>query len=132
MSILAGALRAGRAQAESRFTETLTFYTSTVTQNPDTLIDTVTETAIHAAIPGRIKYPTSTVSESSAVGQVFAAQDVQAHVAVGSATNVRADHFCRVTASTVDPGLVGRVYRVKGSAQSGQVTAHRFPVEEVS
>lgn len=132
MSILAGALRSGRRQAESRFTETLEFYVDGgIVTNPDTLVDTRSTTVLHT-VPGRIKYPTATVSQSAAVGQSFATQDVQAHVAVGSTPSVRPDHFCRVTASTVDPGLVGRVYRVKGSAQAGQVTAHRWPLEEQS
>lgn len=131
MSVLLGALTMGRKQAVSRFTETFTFYTSATTQDAN-LDDVVTETVVHAAVVGRVKYPTATVSESTAVGQRFAEQDVQVHVAVGSAPLVRADHFCRVTASSVDPGLVGRVFRVKGSPQAGQVTAHRFPVEEVS
>ena len=122
-----------KAQAVSRFTETFTFYKSgPAVVNPDTLVSAPSETVIHAAVAGRVKYPTSTVSESTAVGQRFAEQDVQVHVAVGAAPLVCADHFCRVTASVVDPGLVGRVYRVKGSPQAGQVTAHRFPVEEVS
>ena len=132
MSILAGALRAGRRQAGARFTESLNFYVDNgVTTNPDTLVDTRTTTVLYT-VPGRVKYPTSTVSESAAAGQSFATQDVQVHVAVGSTPNVRPDHFCRVVASTVDPGLVGRVYRIKGSAQAGQVTASRYPVEEAS
>jgi hypothetical protein len=37
-----------------------------------------------------------------------------------------------VLASSVDPSLVGRKFRVAGNAQAGQVTSHRYPVEEVS
>ena len=120
-----------RAQAASRFTETLTFYSSTTTED-DNLDTVTTETNIHTDVPGRIKYPTSTVSESSAVGQRFAEQSVVASVAVGSTPNVLTDHLCRVVASTVDPGLVGRVFRVTGQPASGAVTANRYPLEAVS
>lgn len=133
MSLLTGALGMGRAQAESRFTETFTFFTSVPGDpNPDTLEDTTIETPIYTGVLGRVKYPSLTVSTSSAVGQTFATQDVNVSVAVGTIPLVHEGHFCRVTASTVDPGLVGRKFRVKGSAQAGQTTAHRFPVIEVS
>jgi hypothetical protein len=121
-----------RALASSRFTETLRFYIlNGTTTDPDTLEDVEDITVLHT-VAGRVKYPTLTVSERSAVGQVFATQSVNVHVAVGSAPDVRANHFVTVTASTADPALVGRVFRVTGNAQSGQVTAHRFPVEQVS
>ena len=48
------------------------------------------------------------------------------------APDVTVDTLWRVTASTVDPSLVGRVFRTKGLPQAGQVTAHRFPVESVT
>jgi hypothetical protein len=122
----------GRSMASSRFTETLSFYSDDgTTVDPDTLNDVEDVTVLHT-VAGRVKYPTLTVSERSAVGQVFATQSVNVHVAVGSAPDVRTNHFVTVTASTADPALVGRVFRVTGNAQSGQVTAHRFPVEEVS
>jgi hypothetical protein len=122
----------GRAKAAERFTESLRFYSSDgVTVDPDTLDDVEATTVLHT-VPGRIKFPTLTVSERSAVGQVFATQQVNVHVAVGSTPNVRVDHFVVVLASTVDPSLVGRKFRVSGNAQAGQVTSHRYPVEEVS
>lgn len=121
----------GRQMAASRSTEVLEFFSAVKSQDPDTLNDITTETILHT-VPGRIKYPTTTVSESSAVGQRFAEQSVIASVAVASTPNVRTDHFCRVVSSLVDPGLVGRVYRVAGRPASGQVSAARYPVEEVS
>jgi hypothetical protein len=127
-----GALGMGRVMASSRLSETLKFYSvDGTTVDPVTLEDVEDITVLHT-VPGRVKYPTLTVSERSAVGQVFATQSVNVHVAVGSAPNVRTNHFVTVTASTADPALVGRKFRVTGNAQSGQVTAHRFPVEEVS
>lgn len=129
---IAAALPGFRAAAESRFSETLTFYTSIHGTDPDTLVDTDIETVIHADIPGQIKYPSSAVSESSAVGQRFAEQSVIAKVAVGATPNVRTDHMVRVVASTVDPTLVGRTFRVTGWPQSGSVTSHRYSVSQVS
>lgn len=129
MSLLHGALAMARATAEGNFTEVFTFYTSTPGTDPDTLEDIEVESPIHALIPGRIKYPTATVSESTAVGQRFAEQSVIASVAVGSTPNVLTDHLCRVVSSTVDPGLVGRVFRVTGQPASGQVSAWRYPVQ---
>jgi hypothetical protein len=127
-----GALGMGRVMASSRLSETLKFYSvDGTTVDPETLEDVEDITVLHT-VAGRVKYPTLTVSERSAVGQVFATQSVNVHVAVGSAPDVRANHFFTVTASTADPGLVGRKFRVTGNPQAGQVTAHRFPVEEVS
>lgn len=127
-----GALTMGRAMAESRFTETFTFFSSVRGVDPDTLADADVETVLYSAVLGRVKYPSLTVSTSSAAGQTFATQDVTVSVAVGAAPLAHEGHFCRVTASTVDPGLVGRKFRVKGSPASGQVTSHRFPVSEVT
>ena len=127
-----GALTMGRSMAASRFTESLQFFSADgVTVDPDTLNEVEAITVLYT-VPGRVKYPTLTVSERSSVGQVFAAQSVVVHVAVGSAPNVVTNHFVRVVASTSDSLLVGRKFRVSGSPQSGQVTSHRFPVEEVS
>jgi len=131
VSLLQGVLAMARSATEGNFTESLTFFSSVTVQNTETLTDETTEAPIHT-VPGRIKYPTSTVSESSAVGQRFAEQSVIASVAVGSTPNVRTDHFCRVVSSTVDPGLVGRVFRVTGQPASGQVSAARYPLEAVS
>lgn len=121
----------GQAMAAGRASETFTFYAlGPLVEDPVSLESVPSEIVLHANVPGRVKYPSTTVSEPDVVGQRRAEQDVQVRVAVGAAPLVRPDHFCRVTASTVDPGLVGRVFRVKGSPQGGQVTAHRFPVEE--
>jgi hypothetical protein len=86
----------------------------------------------HYSGAGRIKYPTLTVSEKTPVGQTLAAQDVTLHLPVGLASQVRVDDVVKVTGSTVDPDLIGRVFRIKGLAQAGQVSAHRFPVESIS
>lgn len=132
MSLLDGALSFGREYTVSRFTETFEVYTETKTLNNTTGEYTTTRTLFYEGLAGQVKFPTLTVSEREQGSQVPAAQDIVIKVAVGSATNVKVNHLWLVTASTVDASLVGRVFRTKGLAQSGQVTAHRFPVESVA
>jgi hypothetical protein len=131
VSLYLGALSLGRRQAEARFTETFKAYTVARVLGEDGLY-TDTETTVYASVSGRVKYPTLTVSEREQGNQVPASQDVEVHVAVGSTPDVVVNVLWRVTASTADSDLVGRVFRTKGSPQSGQVTAHRYPVEQVS
>lgn len=131
MSLLQGALGMGRRQKESRFTETLEAFTVASVEGEDGVFADV-ETSLYTGVPGQVKYPTFTVSERPQGGQVPAVQDIEIHVAVGATPNVAVNTRWRVTASTVDVSLVGRVYRTKGEAQSGQVTAHRYPVERVT
>ena len=80
----------------------------------------------------RVKFPTLTVSERTPGGQTIAVQDVTLHLPVGFTSAIRIDDVVTVTGSSVDPDLVGRTFRVKGLAQGGQTTAHRFPVEAIS
>ena len=135
MTMLAGALALGRGHASTLFTETLQFFAhGAVTINPETLAETATDTVLFT-VPGRIKFLSMnslTPTEVETSGQVIAVQNTFAVVAVGSTPDVAADHFVRVTASTADSTLVGRVFRVTGLPQSGQVTAHRYPIEEMS
>jgi hypothetical protein len=131
VSLLGGALSMGRAQAEARFTETFTVYTVESVLGADGLY-TDTEVTVYASVAGRVKYPTLTVSEREQGAQVPAVQDVHIHVVAGATPDVGVNVLWRVTASTADSGLVGRVFRTKGEPQSGQVTAHRYPVERAT
>src|SRR5690606_10793964 len=79
---------------------------------------------------GRVKYPTMAVSDRDEPSQVFGVQDVALSVPTDSPELVEGDEVL-VSASTADGGLVGRTYRVAGSAQAGQTTAHRYPVKEL-
>ena len=133
MSLLTGALAMGRAQANARMTESVTVTTTApgtvMDESTGAYPDTITS---HYSGSGRIKYPTLTVSEKTPAGQTLAAQDVTLHLPVGLASQVRVDDVVTVTYSSADPDLVGRVFRVKGLAQAGQVSAHRFPLESLS
>lgn len=132
MSVLGGALGMGRAQAAKRFTETLTAFYKTTTLDPATGLYEPTEVVLYANVPGRVKFPSLTVSSTEVGAQVPAIQDVHVHVAVGACPNVGVGHLWRVTASTADPSLVSREFRTKGLPQAGQTTAHRFPVSQES
>lgn len=130
MNLIHGALRMGRRQTAARFTETFKVFTvARVLGAGGGYTDT--EVTVYASVLGEVKYPSLTVAERAQGGQVPAVQDVLIKVAVGSTPNVVVNTLWRVTASTVDPDLVGRVFRTKGEAQSGKVTAHRYPVERV-
>lgn len=132
MSLLSGALGMGRAQAEARFTETFMVFTVETVLDEATGLETPTEMTVYASVRGRWKSPTLTVSERAQGAQVPAVQDTQIHVAVGATPLVGVSTMWRVTASDADPSLVGREARTKGLPQAGQVTAHRYPVEEVN
>lgn len=132
MSVLQGALGLGRRQAEARFTETLEAFTESRVLDDSTGEYAVTEVVVYSGVAGRVKFPTLTVSEREQGAQVPAVQDVQVHVAVGATPLVVVNTYWRVSASTADVSLVGRVFRTKGQPQAGAVTAHRYPVEAVS
>lgn len=121
-----------RAQAESRFTEVFTAFTIENVLNESTGLYEPTEVVAYAGVAGRVRYPSLTVAERAQGSQVPAIQDVTIHVAVGATPNVAVNHMWRVTGSTSDASLVGRVFRTKGESQAGQVTASRYPVERVS
>lgn len=132
MSILHGALAMGRRQAESRMTETFKVFTESSVLNESTGLYVMAEVTVYASVAGRVKYPSMVVQEPSQAGQVLAVQDVHIHTAVGSTPLAVVGTLWRCTASVVDSGLVGRVFRTKGKPQAGQVTASRVPVEEVT
>lgn len=121
-----------RAAAESRFTETFTAYTVAKVLDEATGGYVDTETAMYAGVSGRVKFPSGTVSEPSQPGQVRAVQDIEVHVAVGATPNVAVNVLWRVTDSTADATLVTLTFRTKGIPQSGQTSAHRYPVESVT
>ena len=124
-------LQAGRQFQEDSFTETITAGVFAKTVDPDTLetIRTmVTEIYTGAAL---VKYPTLTVSEREAGGRQYAAGDIVVKLPIG-AFLLPLDTVIIVDDSSADPSMIGREYRVKARPQSGQVTSHRYPVEETS
>ncbi len=130
MSVLS-ILARGRERAAERATETFTFFTTSVVDDPDTLQPTTVETVIAADVPGRLKIASSAVSEEEIAGQAPAVMQREIHVPVGS-VSVGSSVSVRITASTADPGAVGRVFQTGMRSGVGQVTVWRYPVTEVS
>jgi hypothetical protein len=118
-----------RRQAESRFTERLKFFTAVESTDPDTFEVATVETSL-GTVPGRVKVASFQGQDPEVAGQYPVVSRLEVHVAVGS-VNAPPDTFVRVLASTMDPGMVGRVFRVSDRPSMGQVTAWRYPVEEV-
>lgn len=100
--------------------------------NTDTLVTERTLLTESYSGIGQIKYPSLTVSERNAGGQQVAATSPVLKIPTDSGLDIREGHLVRVTASTIDGSLVGREFRVAAWPQSGQVTAHRYPLEELS
>lgn len=125
------ALDAGRRMAVSMMTETVTVGTESKATNPATGDPVRTVASPVYSGVAQVKFPSLVVSERDVQGQQVAATSpvLKLPVAVGS---VLTGHVVRVTASSSDPTLVGRWFRVKALPQSGQVTAHRYPLEEVT
>lgn len=130
MSALHGLLAMGRARIGETFTETIIggrFVRGTL---PDGSVGrTLAEKRYEGR--GRVKYTTLVVQDGKAAGELVAAQSVVVKIPADSPLLVKGDEF-EVVTSTVDGSLVGRHYRVDGAPQAGQVTAHRYPVTEVS
>jgi hypothetical protein len=129
MSTLMRALGMGRQLAEARMTETVTvgLYKDGTDASGNATRVLVTERYSGKA---RIKYPSLAVTERSEPSQAFGVQELTLSIPMGSPA-VREGDEARVTASTVDSSLVGRVYGIKGAPQSGQTTAHRYPLQEL-
>lgn len=119
-----------RAEAESRMTEKVTvgLYrdgTDPVTLNPTRVIEQERYTGI-----ARIRWGSREVSNSQATGSPTAMQEPYLSVPFGT-IRLFTDDEVDCTAST-DPLLVGRRFKISGAAVAGQVTAYRYPVEELS
>lgn len=129
--MIAGVLGMGRRMAVSRMTETVTVSVESKSTNPSTGDPVRTVSSPVYSGVAQIAFPSLVVSERDVQGQQVAATSpvLKLPVSVGV---VLTGHVVRVTASTSDASLVGRWFRVKSPPQSGQVTAHRYPLEEVT
>jgi hypothetical protein len=148
---LAAALPFLRQQAESRMTETVRAGVYTDGTDPVSLDPVRTLVEVLYEGPGRVKYPGNAVRNAQAAGQVVSTQDVRVDIPVQQASLLPGDDTLpgdgmvpsvlavlfegagvEVLSSTADPALVGRWYRVEGAPDMGSVTAHRYPVTELS
>ena len=131
MSLLHGALRLGRFTARSRYTETVIVGafrdgTDPVTGEPTrVLVEKFYEDI------GQIKFGAATVSDSVSASQPVGTQSPILKVPVLAFIFPRLAEV-KVAASSSDPGLVGRMWTIDGAPESGQVTAHRYPLKELT
>jgi hypothetical protein len=129
---IAAALPALRAQANGRMTETVT--AGTFTDGVDDATGGPTRVPVGDPIytgPARVKYTDNAVRSAEGASQLVTTQDVTVSLPHGSVVLPEGTDVL-VTASTADPALVGRSYKVDGSPTLGQSTAHRYPVTELS
>ena len=112
-------------------TETVTIARHTDGVDPATGNTTRVLVATRYAGKARVKYQTLIVSDRTAAGQPIAVQDVTVSIPHGSPECFEGDDV-DVDTSTADTRLPGRRYRIAGAAQTGQTTAHRYPVKELS
>ncbi|WP_259363549.1 DUF6093 family protein [Microbacterium esteraromaticum] len=136
---VAAALPELRAQAESRMSEKVTAGWLVDGTDPETGEPTQTVQTPVYPVPGdtspdagraRIRWASSTVSDAQGAGEPISVQEPVLSIPVGSPRLL--DGMAVVVASsTADGLLVGRVFTVQGAPVSGQVTSHRYLLEEV-
>lgn len=119
-----------RAEAVSRFTETVTFFTA-VKGEDENLQPIDVETVIEADVAARLRSAARDPRDVPIAGQEPVVSKLTLSVGVGT-VRVGPSVFVRVTASSSDPGLVGVKVRTTDFPTMGQVTAWRYPVEQVS
>ncbi|WP_447948216.1 DUF6093 family protein [Microbacterium maritypicum] len=127
---ISSALPVLRAEAESRMDEVVLVGRFKDGTDPETGDPTrMMETERYDGI-GRIRWGSREVSNSQATGSPAAMQEPYLSVPFGTARFFTDDEV-ECTGST-DPLLVGRRFKVSGGASAGQVTAYRYPLEELS
>lgn len=129
---IAAALAELRAQADGRMTETVKAGTYTDGTDEETGDPTRTIVEVLYEGPARVRYSANAVRSDDRVGLVFASQDITVSIPTAAQTRIPDGAAIEVTASAVDPVLVGRMFTVDGAPAMGQTTAHRYPVTELS
>lgn len=122
-------LALGRARVEASMRESVLAGTYELIAGDDLQpVETLTQT--HYSGPASIEYTSLGVDEITPASQSAATADLVLKVPV-AAPFIPKMTVVTVSASLADASLVGRRFRVKGSPQSGQVTSHRYPLEEL-
>lgn len=131
MSVLKSALGWGRRVADSIMTETVEI--GLYGDGVDAETGEATRVLVESRYVGkaRVKYPSYAVAEQSPASQPIAQQDVVVSIPSGSGPVFQGDEV-HVTASDVDPRVVGRRFAVKGQPLAGQTTAYRIPTIEMT
>ena len=125
---ISAALPSLRAEAESRMTDAVEvgLFADGVDEAGDPTRTLVTER--YTGI-GRIRWASREVSNSSSTGSPASMQEPYLSVPFGTARLFIDDEV--VCTASEDPLLVGRTFRVQGAAAAGQVTAYRYPLEDL-
>lgn len=127
---LDAALPGLRREAESRMQETVT--AGLWADGEDEETGQATRVLVETRYEGvaRVRVASREVLNANTPGGTVGVQEPFVSVPVGSPMILRGDEF--VVDSSPDPIMVGRRFRVTGWPASGQVTAHRYPVEELT
>ena len=123
-------LQRGRVLAEARMTDSVAVGTFVDGTDPETGDPTRVLVESRYSGMGRIRWNSREVSNSQATGSPVAMQEPYLSVPFGTARFFTDDEV-ECTGSP-DPLLVGRRFKISGAAGGGQVTAYRYPLEELS
>lgn len=119
-----------RREAERRMREVVTVGNELLVRPPGELDPIRTLVAIYEG-RARVKFPSASAYNAAPGGQQLAITNIVLAVPSGSPV-FPTGSVVRVDSSADDPALAGRRFRIKGPAQAGQTTAHRYPVTEES
>ncbi len=120
----------GQHMADSRMSETVLVGKFRDGTDPDTKEATrVLETERYTG-KARIRWGSREVSNSQATGSPVAMQEPYLSVPFGTARFFTDDEV--ECSASPDPLLVGRRFKLSGGAAAGQVSAYRYPLEELS
>lgn len=124
-------LMMARREAVRRMTDSVTIGRFERVRPPGSLDSVLTLVEVYYAGKARVKYPSASAFTSAPAGQQLAQTNIVVSVPSGSG-KVPTGALVFVDHSKSDDALNGRYFRVKGPAQAGQTTAHRYPVVEES
>lgn len=126
---LAAALPELQAAATSRMTDTVTVGLYEDGTDETTGDPTLVLKAQRYAGKGRVRWGSREVTNAVSPGMPTTVQEPYLSVPFGS-PRLHVDDTVIINASP-DPLLTGRSFRVAGAPAAGQVTAHRYPLEEL-
>lgn len=124
-------LKRGRKRALERMSETVTVGWFEFRRLPGSLDQVLTLVETFYVGEARVKFPSASAMTKNPAGQQLIETNIVVSLPAGTIT-IPPGSFVRVDGSRADPTLIGRKLRVDGPAQSGQTTAHRYPVVEES
>ena len=130
MSATSVALR-GRIAAEALMLDAVTITRAgTPTTNPDTGVVTPSLTTIYTGI-AKVQAASASGSPENVGEAERMASQLVLHIPM-SVTGVTADDVATITASALDPDLVGKVFTIRAPMHKSFATARRFPLQELS